>query len=255
MAELDKSPVMRRLNAGATTHHFKKFSFAKYQQSVQNYSQSTPDICQVKLIQKKFERLNFFTHRKKKSTIHHFLSNLSKIVKSVKPIMFYGDGSFASSGKGQCSIPCKWVKRECKFYFKTFVVNEFQTSQVCPTWNTHLSNVKKDLRNGNHNYVQGMNYCSSQTYHSHRYKSRDDVGCTNMFRKSCKQYHVILDSPWSNVALSQWDESADIHVFKSKFWSWDTCHICVHMHSLPSDSSKRDHLQSTMICFLNWTFT
>ncbi len=194
-------------------HHFKKFNVDEYRQSVQNYSQSTLVICKVKLIPKKFERLNFFTHNMKKRAIHRFLSN----IKLVNPIMFYGDGSFASGRKGQRSVPCKWFKRECKFFFKTFVINKFRTSQVCPTCNTQLSNVKKDLHNGNHNYLRGMKYCSSHACHSHRYKSHDNVGCANIFRKSREQYPAILDSPWKNAALPRWDESANIHVFKSKF--------------------------------------
>ncbi len=137
-------------------HHFKKFDIAEYQGLVQNYSQSMPNICQVKLIPKKFERLNFFMYNMKKSTIHHFLSGLAKVGKIMKPIMFYRDGSFAPGGKGQCSVPCKWVKRECKFFFKTFVINKFWTSQVCPTYNTRLSNMRKNLCNSNCTYIRGM---------------------------------------------------------------------------------------------------
>ena len=210
-------PKLRKLNKSAALHHFKTSNMDELQSSIENYNRKTASICKIKLIPKKYARLNFFTHRKKKSTIHRFLAKLVKSSNVNRPTMFYGDGSFASGGKGMRSVPCKWVKSECKHFFKTFSINEFRTSQVCPDCNQRLFNVRKDLRNGSRTYVRGMKYCVSEACRSHRYKSRDDVGCANIFRKRLAVYPSILDNPRSNDASPTWDELAGIHDFRSKF--------------------------------------
>jgi hypothetical protein len=108
--------------------------------------------------------------------------------------MYYGDGSFASGGRGQRSVPCKWVKRECKNYFTCYSVDEFRTSQICPTCNQRLMDVRKHLRDGPRRtvIVRGLKYCSSNECRSNRYKNRDEVGCNNIYRKTRRQYPEIM---------------------------------------------------------------
>ena len=105
----------------------------------------------LKLTPKKLERLKFFTNtKKKKKTVHTFLSSLvRRSGEEIKPIMFYGNGQFAPGGKGQRSVPCKWVKQECKHYFTCYSVDEFWTSQICPECNDRLLDLRKHLRRNN----------------------------------------------------------------------------------------------------------
>ncbi len=207
-------PLLKELSTGSRIHHYKTSNMQQIFQSMQHYEGIAEEehestrvkIRERKLIPKKFERLRFLTYTKKQQTIHRFLSDLVRDCGGEEqPIMYYGDGSFASGGRGQRSVPCKWVKRECKNVFTCYSVNEFRTSQVCPTCNSRLLNVHKHLRSGDRptRNIRGLKYCSSKICCAHRYKNRDLVGCTNIYRKTRNEYPEVLDRTgprWANHA-------------------------------------------------------
>ncbi len=210
---------MKELSHSHQIHHFKTADMQQIHESMDQYQgvqegeqESIRDKIHVRaLTPKKFERLRFFTYVKKQETIHRFLSNLVEYCGKQESIMYYGDGSFASSGKGQRSVPCKWVKRECKNYFTCYSVNEFRTSQICPTCNERLLDVRKHLRTGPRKtvMVRGLKYCSSDICRSNRYKNRDVVGCTNIYRKTRRVYPIIM-----NRSAPRWAHPADKHDLK-----------------------------------------
>ena len=108
------------------------------------------------------------------------------------------------------------VKRECKYYFTCYSVNEFRTSQICPTCNSRLFNVRKHLRNGSRRrtvMVRGLKYCNSEICCSHRYMNRDVVGCANIYRKTRTIYPDVMDR-----SSTGWSDPAKIHEFRSKYW-------------------------------------
>ena len=126
----------------------------------------------LKLTPKKLERLKFFTNtKKKKKTVHTFLSQLVRRSGEIKPIMYYGNGQFAPGGKGQQSMPCKWVKQECKHYFTCYSVDEFRTSQICPKCNDRLFDVRKHLTRRNNKtakrvfFPRGLKFWSRSRVH------------------------------------------------------------------------------------------
>ncbi len=135
-------PLVKRLIEGRRANHMKKANIGDITTSIQYYQSARLDIRVHKLIPKKFERLNLSLYGKKKAAIHRFLQKMLRSTGESKPIMFYGDGSFFHGGKGMRSVPCKWVKRECKLYFNCFMVDEFRTSQICPTCNERLLDVR-----------------------------------------------------------------------------------------------------------------
>ena len=45
-----------------------------------------------------------------------------------KPVIAYGSANFACNGRGEVSVPVKYVKEKCKPYFETVDVDEFRTS-------------------------------------------------------------------------------------------------------------------------------
>ena len=147
----------------------------------------------------------------KKRCVHRFLSRLVKFSGEELPIMYYSNGGFAPGGKGQRNVPCKWVKHECKQYFTCYSVDEFRTSQICPTCNDRLFNVRKHLQNGRRHtvMVRGLKYCNSNICPSHRYKNCDVIGCTNIYPKTQNEYPGVMDrlSPG-------WEDNAEIHEFK-----------------------------------------
>ena len=42
-----------------------------------------------------------------------------------RPVIAYGDGTFPCHGKGEVSVPVKYVKKKCKQFYETIDVNEF----------------------------------------------------------------------------------------------------------------------------------
>ena len=143
-----------------------------------------------KLIPKKFERLNLLTFRMKKCCIHRFFSRLVKFSGEELPIMYYGNGGFAPGGKGQRNVLRKWVKHECKRYFTCYSVDEFRTSQICPTCNDRLFNVRKHLCHGRRHtvMVRGLKYCNLNICRSHCYKNRNIIGLKNLCKNNTFQY-------------------------------------------------------------------
>lgn len=205
-------PEMRELITGLRDNHFKTSNMDRLHDSVVSYSGMRENIHLLKLRPRKYERNHFFIHRKKKSSVHRFLSRLAKSSGERYSLMFYGNGEFAPGGRGQRSVPCKWVKRECRQYFDCYSVDEFRTSQICPRCNDRLFNVRKHLRNGKIVWVRGLKYCASDVCRAHRYKDRDSVGCHNIFRKTRTGFPEVMRR--SNPA---WDEPAGTHEFRSKY--------------------------------------
>ena len=189
----NRSQDMKALIDGMCNHHFKTSNMEQLQESINHYQGTRINICNMKLIPNKFESLNFFTYTRKNCTIQRFLSKLVKLSGEVRPIMFYGDGQFAPGGRGQRSVPCKWVKRECQHFFRCYSVDEFRTSQICPTCNDRLYNVRKHLRNGKTIWVRGLKYCPSDICSANRYKDRDDVGCHNIYRKTRVTFPAVME--------------------------------------------------------------
>ena len=212
----NKNPHLKRLIDGRRANHLKKADVDDIARSIRYYQSVREDIRVHKLKPKKFERLNMFLYGKKKAAIHRFLHKMLRYAGESKPIMFYGDGSFYHGGKGMRSVPCKWVKRECKLYFKCFNVDEFRTSQVCPSCNERLWDVRKHLRKpvGRRRtmMIRGLKYCSSYNCRSHRYLNRDDVGCSNIYRKTRMEFPEIMER-----GQPGWEDAASIHQFRPMF--------------------------------------
>ena len=210
-------PKLKELSRGSRTHHFKTSYMLCIAESMDFYDVQMRDLIRErKLTPKKFKRLHFFTFTMKQQTVDLFLSDLVRYCGEVRPIMYYGNGVFSPGMKGLRSVPCKWVKERCKNYFECYSVNEFRTSQVCPTCNERLLNVRKQLRRGCARrtlMVRGLKYCNSTICRSHPYKNRDLVGCANIYRKMRIEYPDILDH-----SGERWDDPADLHNYKPKYW-------------------------------------
>ena len=86
--------------------------------------------------QPKYSRLKFKKYICKLQCLDKFIVSLSHVdgkkdSKDDNPIIIYGDGKFSSGGKGERSIPNKYVyDRLCKHY-TVILASEFRSSQVC----------------------------------------------------------------------------------------------------------------------------
>jgi hypothetical protein len=67
-------------------------------------------------------------------------------------------------------------------FFNCFTVDEFRTSQICPTCNERLLDVRKHLPESEDKrrtkMIRGLKYCSSDTCRSHRYRIGMMLGAT-----------------------------------------------------------------------------
>jgi len=79
-----------------------------------------------------------------------------------KPIIAYGNGSCPSGGRGEVSMPTKYMKKKCKQFYKTKEVNEYQTSIICPCCNELLMKVKIIVKNMKaEKEIRGLRRCGS----------------------------------------------------------------------------------------------
>ncbi len=102
-----------------------------------------------------------------------------------KPVIAYGSANFACSGRGEVSVPVKYVKEKCKQYFETVDVDEFRTSLICPDCDQPLCKVVKEVNDDNKvRQIRGLRRCSSTVCRKNRisFKNRDLVGAKNILR-------------------------------------------------------------------------
>ena len=100
-----------------------------------------------------------------------------------KPVIAYGSANFACSGRGEVSVPVKYVKEKCKQYFETVDVNEFRTSLICPDCDQPLCKVVKKVEDEKRvRQMRGLRRCRSTVCSRFSFKNRDLVGAKNILR-------------------------------------------------------------------------
>ena len=106
------------------------------------------------------------------------------------PLIAYGAATFGSGGRGERSVPVKGIQRLVRQTYPTVLVDEYNTSKMCPTCHVPLQHVKvrawqrdswkkvtcHDLRRcGN----RGAGGCASLGY---SWKNRDEAASLNIGR-------------------------------------------------------------------------
>ena len=100
----------------------------------------------------------------------------------VKPVIAYGASVFACGGRGEMSVPVKYVKQKCQTYYTTHLVDEFRTSIVCPFCDELLQKVVKKVDENKIREVRGLRRCCSTACAQFSFKSRDLIGAINILR-------------------------------------------------------------------------
>jgi hypothetical protein len=77
-----------------------------------------------------------------------------------KPILAYGSANINPTGKGEVTVPVKYIKRACDQKFEVFPVDEFRTSKVCYKCGELLDEVKFE---GEKFPVRGLRWCKTKT--------------------------------------------------------------------------------------------
>ena len=197
---------------GMSEHHFKTTDLNALEDSIQFYYNNFHTLWARKGGSKKWERQNLFLYGSKKRVVHRFLNSLRRQGYR-DPIIRYGDGEFPGGRRGARYVPCKWVKRECSLFYHTILVNEFRTSQVCPVCDARLYDVRKHYKNGKIDKVRGLKWCASDVCKACPLKSRDEVGCINIYRKTLPDYPAILDRPGAGRGV-RWLAGPEVYEFR-----------------------------------------
>jgi hypothetical protein len=146
-------------------------------------------------------KLKFSIYRKHQSVIARAVNSLQN---PQKPdiVVLYGDGNFASGGRGRQPVPVKAFKDAVKHQYEVIEVDEFRTSSVCPECGEQLCKVL-EFFNGKYYEVRGLKWCGSDACKSHPMYTRDvGVGCANIFMRYMGQEHPLMergsDLPWES---------------------------------------------------------
>ena len=74
-----------------------------------------------------------------------------------KPIIGYGAATIASSGKGEMSVPVKYIFDACKMKFHTELIDEYNTTKVCNRCFNFTESVKTNDKNKY--IIRGLKRC------------------------------------------------------------------------------------------------
>jgi transposase len=77
-----------------------------------------------------------------------------------RPILAYGSANINPTGKGEVTVPVKYIQRACEQKFEVFPVDEFRTSKVCYKCGELLDEVKFE---GEKFPVRGLRWCKTKT--------------------------------------------------------------------------------------------
>ena len=99
-----------------------------------------------------------------------------------KPVIAFGAAKFNPNGKNELSAPTTFVSKTCARFFHTTMVDEYNTSKVCPCCDSRIKKVVKKLEDGSIREVRGLRRCGSTVCSQVSFKNRDMIGARNIRR-------------------------------------------------------------------------
>lgn len=90
-----------------------------------------------------------------------------------KPVIAFGAAKFNPNGKNELSAPTTFVSKTCARFFYTKMVDEYNTSKICPCCNSRIQKVIKKLEDGSIREVRGLRRCCSTVCSQVSFKNRD----------------------------------------------------------------------------------
>jgi len=133
---------------------------------------------------KKWGQSRFRVYSQKRKTLDNFFQTMNNSNKL--PVIAFGAAKFNPNAKNEISAPTCTISKRCKTHFKTVMVDEFYTSQVCCDCNSKLSPINK-IVDGCVRQVRGLRHCSSVNCSGVSFKDRDLVGALNIRRCVCEK--------------------------------------------------------------------
>ena len=130
---------------------------------------------------KKWGRQRFRIFSLKKKTLDNFFQSMH-LPGEKKPVIAFGAAKFNPNGKNELSAPTTFVSKTCARFFYTKMVDEYNTSKVCPCCNSRIQKVIKKLEDGSIREVRGLRRCGSTVCSQVSFKNRDMIGARNILR-------------------------------------------------------------------------
>ncbi len=187
---------------GRSIHHFKTADMTAIKALIAYYRENFDDLWNAYAVTRKWSRQKFRIYSMKNSVIDTFLNELKHHVDAIgidivfdKHVMLCGAGTFASGGRGEPSVPLKYIKKRCSYFFECHNVNEFRTSQICPDcrkW--RLLQVEKDVPGRDESVVRGLKWCpSAPLCRDSPLKNHDKVGAKNISLRGLGNDNPLFD--------------------------------------------------------------
>jgi hypothetical protein len=124
------------------------------------------------------------------------------------PLIAYGAARFASGGRGERSVPVKGMQRLLRQTYPTVLVDEYNTSKMCPTCHVPLQHVKVRLRQRDESWktvtCHDLRRCGNRgpggcALLGCSWKNRDEAASLNIGRcarlKALKAEHDVDNRP------------------------------------------------------------
>jgi hypothetical protein len=144
----------------------------------------------------RWARQKFRLYCGKRRALQEFVNSLRG---DAIPLIAYGAATFGSGGRGERSVPVKGIQRLVRQTYPTVLVDEYNTSKMCPTCHVPLQHVKVrawQRRNGSWKKVtchdlrrcgnRGAGGCASLGY---SWKNRDEAASLNIGR--CARLNAV----------------------------------------------------------------
>ena len=129
------------------------------------------------LTMEKWSRQRMTLYGGKKKTFAKFFNKIKDVDKERNVIIAYGSAKFASGGKNEISVPTSSAFKECRYRFRTLVIDEFRTTAVHYEDDSILQKVCKK---GTNIPVRGLLWCNSTI--KSKFVNRDKNAALNILR-------------------------------------------------------------------------
>jgi integrase len=155
----------------------------------------------------RWARQKFRLYCGKRRALQEFVNNLRG---DEIPLIAYGAATFASGGRGERSVPVKGIQRLVRQTYPTVLVDEYNTTKMCPTCHVPLQHVKVRIRQRDESWrtvtCHDLRRCGNRgpggcALLGCSWKNRDEAASLNIGRcarlKAVKAGHDVANRPAS----------------------------------------------------------
>lgn len=143
---------------------------------LENYIGVYDKLWQEKLMKKR-ARTSFRVYCLRQKTLDSFYQSMCK-EGEIRPVVAYGAARFNPTGPGEIAVPTTAVAKRCCRHYRTTMIDEYCTTQVCRNCDSRLHPVNERIE-GVVKSARGLKWCSSTICNS-RFLDRDKNAALNI---------------------------------------------------------------------------